>query len=321
MAEPVMSEHPSPALIFETMQAYHRTEALKAAIELHLFTVIADGAHTAAEIGAKCDASPKGIRALCDFLTIIGFLTKGGDGAYGLTLDSSVFLNEHSPAYQGGITRFIAHPHLHKYFQDLAGVVRKGGALVDDEGSVSPDNPIWVDFARGMMPMMMPAAQRIAELTAKSGPMKVLDIAAGHGLFGIMVAKQNPEAQIYAVDWRNVLAVAGEHAAQFGVAGQLHRIEGSAFEVPFGSDYDLALVTNFIHHFDQATNVTLLKKVRAALKPGGSVAILEFAVNEDRITPVGAATFVITMLATTAAGDAYSFNEIESMFRERGSRV
>ena len=115
--------------------------------------------------------------------------------------------------------------------------------------------------------------------------MKVLDIAAGHGAFGIAIGQRNPKAQIVAVDWPNVLQVARENAASAGLQDRHHSLPGDAFRVDYGSGYHVALVTNFIHHFDEQTNVTLLRKIAAALVPGGKIAILEFVPNEDRVTP------------------------------------
>jgi 2-polyprenyl-3-methyl-5-hydroxy-6-metoxy-1,4-benzoquinol methylase len=137
-------------------------------------------------------------------------------------------------------------------------------------------------------------------------------------MYGITVAKHNPAAAIYALDWKNVLTVAHEHAVKFGVAEQWHAIEGSAFTAELGSDYDLVLVTNFIHHFDAPTNVGVFERFRSAMKPGAKMAVLEMAVNDDRLTPPGAGMFAMTMLTTTAAGDAFSLNEIESMCLKAG---
>jgi len=157
-------------------------------------------------------------------------------------------------------------------------------------------------------------------LAGRTGPMKVLDIAAGHGLFGIEIAKQHPEAQIVAVDWEKVLEVAYANAQKAGVADRYQRLPGSAFDVEYGGPYDAALLTNFLHHFDVPTNVALLRKVRAALKPGGISATLEFVPNEDRISPPMAAGFSLTMLASTGSGDAYTFSQLEAMHREAGFR-
>jgi 2-polyprenyl-3-methyl-5-hydroxy-6-metoxy-1,4-benzoquinol methylase len=304
-------------LVFETLQAHQHTSALRAGIELKLFTGIAGGARTPEALAPICGASVKGLRVLCDFLTIIGFLAKDASG-YGLTPDSEIFLVESSPAYMGGMAKFLFHPLMEKGLGSMTEAVRKGGTILPAEGSVSEDNPVWVDFARGMAPMMVPAAQLIAQLTAGSGPLQVLDIAAGHGMFGITMAQHNPAAHIHALDWKNVLAVAHENAVKFGVADRWHAVEGSAFAADYGSGYDVVLVTNFIHHFDMQTNIALFERIRAAMKPGAKMVVLEMAVNDDRITPPGSGLFAMTMLTTTASGDAFSRHEIESMCTHAG---
>jgi 2-polyprenyl-3-methyl-5-hydroxy-6-metoxy-1,4-benzoquinol methylase len=146
----------------------------------------------------------------------------------------------------------------------------------------------------------------------------VLDIAAGHGLFGIEIAKQNKEAHVTGLDWAPVLRVALENAKKAGVQDRYDMLPGSAFEVEFGGPYDTVLLTNFLHHFDKPTCVGLLKKVRSSLKPGGRAATLEFVPNEDRVSPPMPAAFSMTMLVTTAAGDAYTFSELRGMYDEAG---
>src|SRR6266496_6327530 len=97
---------PSPALLFDTINAYQRTATIKTAIELDVFTAIAGAPATVQIIAAHCHASPRGIRILCDYLTVLGFLTKSGN-QYALTPDSAVFLNPKSPAYAGGTLQFL----------------------------------------------------------------------------------------------------------------------------------------------------------------------------------------------------------------------
>lgn len=95
-------------------------------------------------------------------------------------------------------------------------------------------------------------------------------------------------------------------------------LPGSAFEVDFGGPYDAVLLTNFLHHFDRTTCVGLLQKGKAALRPGGSCATLEFVPNEDRISPPIPAAFALTMRATTGVGDAYPLSELTAMYSEAG---
>ena len=313
------AQQPSPQLFFTTMNAHQRTEALKAGIELEVFTAIAEGNTTATEIAKRCQTSEKGMRVLCDFLTIMEFLTKQND-RYGLTLDSSVFLDKRSPAYLGGATEFLCSAMLTEGSRHIAEAVRKGGTVMENDGTIGPDNPVWVKFARSMAPLMALPAQLIPRLVDPNADrkLKILDIAAGHGLFGIGFASNNKEADITALDWKAVLEVAKENAERAGVADRYDTIEGSAFDVEFGTGYDLVLLTNFLHHFDPPTCETLLRKVHAALADGGRAVTLEFVPNEDRVTPPDTAGFSMMMLTSTPSGDAYTFSDLERMFANVG---
>jgi 2-polyprenyl-3-methyl-5-hydroxy-6-metoxy-1,4-benzoquinol methylase len=313
------AQQPSPQLFFQTINAYQRTEALKAAIELEVFTAIGEGNSTATEIASRCKTSERGMRILCDFLCIMGFLNKDGP-SYSLTPDSAMFLDKRSPAYLGGAIDFISSPVITDAFKNFADAVRKGGTTMTDGGTIAPENPIWVKFARAMAPMMALPAQLTAKLVdpAADRKLKILDIAAGHGLYGLAFAKNNSQASIVALDWPNVLEVAKENARNAGVADRYSTIEGSAFDVDYGTGYDLVLLTNFLHHFDPPTNETLLRKVHAALAEGGRAVTLEFVPNEDRISPPEAAAFSVQMLGGTPAGDAYTFSELERMFANAG---
>jgi 2-polyprenyl-3-methyl-5-hydroxy-6-metoxy-1,4-benzoquinol methylase len=313
------SKQPSPQLFFQTINAHQQTEALKAAIELEVFTAIGEGNKTAADIAKRVGAAERGVRILCDFLTILGMLTKQNN-EYALTLDSSVFLDRRSPAYLGGATEFLCNPMLTAGSKDIAGAVRRGGTTMENDGTVGHDNPVWVTFARAMAPMMMMPAQLMAGLVDPQADrkLKILDIAAGHGLYGLAFATKNPQAEITALDWPGVLAVAKENAAKAGVSDRYKTIEGSAFDVDFGTGYDLVLLTNFLHHFDPPTNETLLRKVRASLADGGRAVTLEFVPNDDRVTPPESATFAMIMLASTPSGDAYTFAELERMAANAG---
>jgi len=309
----------TPGLVFEMLQAHQRTAALKAAIDLDLFRAVGDGPGDVASIARHCKASERGIRILCDFLTIYGVLEKE-DGRYRHSATSAAFLDPRSPSSLASVAQFLANPALHEPYNHLAEIVRAGRTTLPGDGSVEPENPIWVLFALTMAPMMAPMAGPLGAvvLEGHAGPMRVLDIAAGHGLFGIEIAKQNPEAHVTGLDWAPVLRVALDNARKAGVHERYNMLPGSAFEVDFGGPYDAVLLTNFLHHFDKPTCVSLLNKVHAALRPGGRVATLEFVPNEDRVSPPMPAAFSMTMLTSTVAGDAYTLGELTAMYNEAG---
>ncbi len=317
-----MDQTPDPARLFDVLTAYQRTAALKAAIELDLFTAIGAagaGGATAAELAPRVGTAERGVRSLCDRLVVDALLAKDGD-RYTLGADAAAFLDRSSPAFLGSAVTFLTAPMITEAFSRLTEAVRRGGTAIADDGSLAPEHPMWVEFARAMAPLAGLTAQVLANALAPLGPLRgtVLDLAAGHGLFGITLAQLHPEARVVAVDWPNVLAVAQEHAAHAGVQDRYTTRPGSAFEVELGRDHAIALLTNFLHHFDPPTNVQLLRRVHASLAPGGHAVAVEFVPDDSRVTPPEAAAFSLTMLATTPAGDAYTLREYREMYREAG---
>lgn len=309
----------SPELFFETITAFHRTGALKAAIDLGLFGAIGSAPSTAAEIAGRCQCPERGIRILCDNLVILGFITKEGD-RYALTPDTALFLVEGSPAYIGGAAKFFSAPAIADAFNDLASTIRKGRVHTSEEGTTAADHPVWMEFARAMGPLMMPAAKGAAALVPldPSRETRILDIAASHGIYGIVMAQQSPLAHLVALDWEAVLTVTEENVRRMGLSDRFSKIVGDAFTADLGKDYDVVLVPNFLHHFNIADCTRFLKRVHAALRPGGKVVIVEFVPNEDKVSPPHSASFSLVMLGTTPEGDAYSFGEYQKMLSEAG---
>ena len=299
------------------MFAFQRSAAIKAAVELDIFTKIGEGARTPAAIAHAAGASERGTRILCDYLAINALLVRSADG-YELTPDSAVFLDRRSPAALASVVGFMMSPTMMTAMEKLTDTVRAGTTSLPDQGTVTPENPVWVKFAEAMVPMMYPGAQAMAQLVAGEGKQSVLDIAAGHGMFGVAIAEKNPDARITALDWAPVLEVAKRNAQRAGVADRLDTIVGNAFEVDFGGPYDIVLLPNFLHHFDIPTCEQLLRKVHASLTPGGRCAIFEFVPNEDRVTPPIPAAFSLIMLATTPSGDAYTFGQYQEMLSASG---
>jgi len=305
--------------ILDLFVAYQRTAAVKTGVELEVFTAIGEGVDTAGRLAVRCQAEERGMRILCDYLTVIGLLRKQDD-RYALAADAATFLDRRSRAYVGSVVLSVAGETNLQAFARLTAAVRRGGTALPARGTLAPEHPVWVEFARAMVPggaFMGPLLASLLDVKAR-GYMKVLDIAAGHGLYGIAVATQNPAAEVVALDWPNVLALAREHAEAAGVGERCRLLPGSAFTVDFGTGYDLVLLVHFLQDLDLATCERLLRKVHAALVPGGRAVALGFVPNDDRVSPPPHAAFGLTMLATTPGGDAYTVSELDRMFRSVG---
>jgi ubiquinone/menaquinone biosynthesis C-methylase UbiE len=309
-----MSE-PNPTLIWDTITAHQRSAALKAGVELGVFNALGDGPSTAAELASKAGVVERGMRILCDFLTIHGLIAKT-DGRYSHTPTSAVFLDSRSPASMAPTLPFLMNDKIMRATRLLTETIRQNRTALQ-EPLAGDEAHEWVTFARTMQPMMAAAAEFIADVIIRGGtPAKVLDIAASHGLFGIAVARLAPQCEIVALDFPSVLEVTAENARAAGVSITL--LPGSAFAVDLGTGYDAVLVTNLFHHFSAEDNIALMKRFRAALRPGGRMLTLEFVPNQDRISPPASASFSMMMLTNTPSGDAYTMSEYDGMLDAAG---
>jgi len=304
--------------VFDIAIAYQRTAALVAGVKLDIFTLIGSQTMSLDDLVSKTGASKRGLRILCDYLTVIGLLQKQ-DSHYSLTRVAGMFLDEASPFATGRSVDFLAAPEmLDLFFADPVSYVRRGGS--NGLAHVAPDNPVWVRFARAMMPFAAVTAKRVAAhvLALPDPPYTVLDIAAGHGLYGIEIAKAFPDALVTAVDWAEVLTVTRANVEAAGVADRFRLVAGNALDLDWGGDFDLILLPNFLHHFDFETCTLLLHKAKTSLVPDGQVLGVEFIPNEDRISPPIPAMFAFWMLATTPGGDAYTISDLDQMARKAG---
>ena len=306
----------SPDLFMDAVLAFQQTAAIKAALELDLFTDIAKGNATAESLARTTGAAVRGIRILCDYLTVRGHLEKQGN-RYRLTPSTAAFLDRNAPSYMGDVVGYLAAPEMIDLFlRDPASYVRNGGSI--GLANNAPDHPIWVTFARAMGRSRVPLARMVASELAALSPREVLDVAAGHGMFGIAIAEAVTDAQITAVDWEGVLSVARENAEAAGVSARYRTSAGSAFDTDWGRGFDVVLMTNFLHQLDRDGCVALLRKARESLVSGGRAAVVDFLPNEDRASPRFPVMFAFQMLGSTPQGDAYTAGEFEEMGRAAG---
>jgi hypothetical protein len=307
-------------LIFDTLGAFRRTAALKTAIELDIFSAIGNGTATSAELAERCSASERGIRKLCNYLVVLGFI-KAVDAGYVLAPGAAAFLDRRYPTWLGApAAEAIAGAPLLAAFGALTEAVRKGGTALESDGTLAPEHPIWVAFARAMGVPGALFARLLADcLCENATPLrKILDIAGGHGLYGVELATRDPHSEVFAIEWPQVLEVARSNAEMRGVSRRFHTIPGDALTVEFGSDYDLALITNFLP--DLGSTEGLLKRVRSALAENGRVALFEMMLNEDRVSPPAAVDLDLTLLATTPTGETRTASQLSGALQRAGFR-
>jgi len=302
-----------PGWLLEEFCAFERTLALRTAIEMDLFTQIGAGANTISKLAAASKASERGLRVLCDLLTVQGHLSKKG-WRYQLTLNSRFYLTRASPAYLGSAVKFLASDAVIGAFCGLRRAVKRGAGprmCLD-----------WVEYARSMAPV----AERFADMAAaalkieSARPMQVLDLGAGHGLYGLAIAARNRLAHVFALDLPQVLRIAVRNASRAGLRDRYHALPGDALKADFRGPYDLVIAANLTHHFDAATNLRLFQKSRRALKRGGRLAVIDCVWATDRVSPSRNAALALNLFASNPRGAIYTFQDYASLLRSAGFR-
>jgi hypothetical protein len=292
---------------------------LEAAVRLRAFDLLNEGPKNLEQMVSATGASARGLRALLDALVGLEWLTRAPDGGYALTPESAEYLVSSKPGDRGGFFRHMSTQLMPKWLQ-LNEVVRTGkpAIAVNQEGEGSA---FFVEFVEDLFPLGYQTALKLADelgIDKLTQPISVLDLAAGSGVWSIAFAKRSPLVRVRAVDWPGVLPATRRTTERHGVADRYTFVPGDLLEADFGSGHRVATLGHILHSEGEQRSRALLRKTFAALAPGGTIAIAEWLVNEERTGPAGALIFAVNMLVNTEQGDTFSFEQIAGWLREAG---
>ncbi|HZR16941.1 MAG TPA: class I SAM-dependent methyltransferase [Verrucomicrobiae bacterium] len=313
-----MKSNVTPERIMQFAWGYAPPLILQAALQYRVFDLLDESPKTVDELVQTTGASKRGLTAILNALVGLEFLSRSND-RFALTPESAAFLVSTKPGFHGGFFQHTLSQILPRW-QQLPEVVRTGKPVqaVNEEQQGAA---FFASFVEALFPMGYPAACALGEhlhLKGRPGPVKVLDIAAGSGVWGIALAQQSPEVRIWAVDWPQVLETTKRVAARHGVGDRLTPIPGDLIEVDFGKGYHIAILGHILHSEGERRSRELLRKTFAALAPGATIAIAEFVPNDDRTGPPNALMFAVNMLVNTEQGDTFTFAEMNDWLRNIG---
>lgn len=309
----------SPDPLMEMMQGLHVTAILQAGVQLGVFDALATGHDDVGTVSAAIGASERGTGILLDALAAIGLVET--NGGYRLAPLADAFLVTGRPTYLGAFVNIIDGEWAWTGYPRLAEAVRAGRSVLEEDAE-TPELTFWETFARSSPGIATPASHALAEVLApwaeKRATLDVLDVACGSGLYGLTIAERFPQARVTLLDWPNVLAITRETVERKGLLERTSFIEGDVFGVPLGGPYDLVVASHIFHHFREERCLELMRRLATALKPGGKLAINEFA-------PAGSVTeepfprlFSVIMLVFTQDGLAHPVETYQRLLAEAG---
>lgn len=320
VAVPAASSAPvTPERILQFAWGYSAPLVLEAAIRHRVFDVLDRGPMSVDALTKATGTSRRGLAAILNVLVGFGFLAKDESGEYSLTAESSTFLVSTKPSFQGGIIRHTSEQLLPNWLK-LNEVVATGTPAT----SVNQEKlggEFFHDFVKDLFPMSYPIARELAahlNLGAAQGPVSVLDLAAGSGVWSVALAQSGSNVVVTAVDWPEVIDVTRASVTRNGLADRYTFVEGDLLQAEFGSGHTVATLGHILHSEGVTRSKALLAKTFEALAPGGTIAIAEFLVNADRTGPLIGLIFAVNMLVNTDEGDTFCFEEISDWLREAG---
>jgi ubiquinone/menaquinone biosynthesis C-methylase UbiE len=293
------------------------TRILMSGIQIGVFETIDDEGKTASEIAQETGSSVRGIRVLLDCLVSFHLLTKSNQRYY-LAPISSRYLRKHSTEYMGHLWEDESSLEQWNHLNDA---IRSGKPL-RKKGAPAEEAASFAGLARSLHVVHWQAAEKAAEILVArdSHPgMRVLDVACGSGVWGISIAKADPQSRIVAHDLPEILEITKDHVRRNYVEEQFSYLPGDLGVLDFGEDrFDLAILGNIIHFLGEQSSRVLLKRVYRSLKGSGRIAIIDIIPHEDRTGPQSTLIMALAMLVDTEEGDLFTLSEYGQWLEESG---
>lgn len=309
----------TPERILQFVWAFAPPLAIEAAVRHRLFDVLAEHPLTIDELVRATGASARGLSAIADVLVGLDLLARDEAGRYRLTPESDAFLVSHHPAFVGGIFRHMSRQLVPNWLH-LNEIVGTGKPVVS-VNSLDEGVAFFEQFVEDIFPLSHAAARVLADvlgLADQRAPVSVLDLAAGSGVWGLTLAQASPLVTVRAIDWAGVLPVTERVAERLGLRDRLTTVAGDLQDADFGTGHQVATLGHILHSEGAEWSRALLHRTHAALAPGGTIAIAEFLVDEDRRGPMSGLIFNVNMLVNTDAGATFSLAEISGWLEEAG---
>ncbi len=274
----VLGKAPVPAGY--TFGAMAVARVIGVAQRVGIFALLAGNELGADEVAERLDLSPAPTRMALDVLVGEGILARHGD-AYLLGAAGRSWLDPSSATYIG---TYIAHTAEYwGWWADIENVLRGGEPISLHEAPAG--DPGWQTYIRGQYELARLSAAGVARaIPVPSGSTSLLDLGGGHGWFAASVCKRHRGLRATVMDLPGSASVGRQIAAEGDFADIVAFTDGDMFTADLGGPHDVVLCGSLLHHFDPDQIGTILTRARAALRTGGTIAVVDLFHSEKRPT-------------------------------------
>lgn len=252
----------------------------------------------AQELARRLTLDGAGARLLCECLVGLDLLDHDGE-RFSLARSARKWLDPASPTYVG---TWIEHSVSYwEWYGALERIVRDGGSFEIHAGHEGQSD-YWRVYITGQYELARLSAAEVArKVRLPQGARSMLDVAGGHGWFSAALCNRHPSLSATVLDLPDSCAVGREIIAGASMSERVRHVEGDMFEADLGGPHDAALLFDIVHHLSGEQLSTLLRRVRAALRPGATIAVLDLFRGERRSQSASAATLGMLFLLTSGA--------------------
>jgi (2Fe-2S) ferredoxin/SAM-dependent methyltransferase len=303
-----------PDDLAEMVRGYMASRVALTAIELGVFTKLAAAPLEGEALAKALSTDPHATTVLADALVALGLLAKKG-GAYENAPVAARFLV--AGAKDDASTALAHNLSLWETWSTLTEVVRTGNPA--DRPDMDARGDAWTTpFIAAMHKNAGTRAPAVVNAVGVAGVKRMIDIGGGSGAYAIAFAKASETLEADVLDLATVTPIARGHIAAAGLAERVRTKVGDLRADALGEGYDLALLSAICHMLGPDENADLLKRVFAALAPGGRVVIQDHVMAPEKTAPRAGALFAINMLVGTPHGGTYSEAEYTAWLRDAG---
>lgn len=307
---------PDPSLIMQLALAYRSSMVLFTASELGVFTKVAAGPKSAAEVAAECQAHVEPVRLLLDACAAAGLLV-GEGGRYSNTPVADAFLVQGRPAYIGHGLEYAED--LYPTWGRLSELMRTNAPVMEPDSLLGGD----LEKTRAFVYAMHERARGIGAVLPHgvdlTGRKRLLDVGGGPGTYSIALVQKTSGLRSTVLDLPGVLAIAKEIIAANGCGDRIDTTPGNYLESSFGTGYDVVLLSGMMHRETEANCQLLLRKAFGALDPGGMVIVSDVFFDDDsRTSPPFATYFALSMMLTAVHGTTHAKTGMARWMTEAG---